>query len=121
MERAARRLDPELFGKISVGMHAHVEDAAFLAVGRGTDDRRASAVAEEHGHVAAASREIEAVRVNLAADDQDALVLAGANERIGHVQAVEKARTLVADVHRRNAGNAELRLEEAARARKLMI
>ena len=44
-------------------------------VGGSAYHHRTSAVAEQHGHVAAARAEVESRRMHLAADDEDVLVL----------------------------------------------
>src|SRR5690606_5482612 len=84
----------------------------------------AGPVAEEHHHVAAARRVIERVAVDLAADDEDLLVLAGLDERVGHLEAVHEAAALLPDVVAGAAALAvdtELRLQEDGGAREVDV
>ena len=58
------------------------------------------------------------------ADQQDALVDAGLHERVGHLQAVDEGRALLADVEARAAvlvRDAELLLQEDRRAREVDV
>src|SRR5204863_6257987 len=85
----------------------------------GAEHEGTGAIAEQDGDVAAARGEVERVAVELGADQEDAAVGAGADERVGHLQAVDEGRALLADIEARAAGalgDAELGLEDDASA-----
>ena len=88
------------------------------------DHHGAGGVAEEHHDVAAARRVLERVAVNLGADEEHLLVLAGADEGVGHLQAVHEPAALLPDVVAGAAAlavDAQLRLQEHARAREVDV
>src|SRR5262249_28633673 len=95
--------------------------AGRSALFAGTEQHGARAVAEENGHLATALGEFEPGRVNLGPDDEHVSVDAGANPRVRDRQRVEKTRALVSHVESGHARDAELVLEEHARAGKEVI
>jgi hypothetical protein len=108
-------LAPQHLGVLAIGVEVRGQHAATGILG-GPQDGGAGAIAEQHAQVPALRAEVHATGVNLRADQQDALVLAHADPRVGNGQAVEEAGALVAHVQRRHAGYAELALEVDAAA-----
>src|SRR6185295_9491377 len=105
----AGALRPQVLGEAAVGVEVGGEDAA-VGVVRRLQAGGARAVAEDDGHVAAAGGDVQAGGVHLGAHQQHLLVLAGADPRVRHRQAVDEAAALVADVERGDARHAQLRL-----------
>jgi len=117
--KKTKNLEVQVHGAAAVGPELRVEDAFTRVVGldRPNDDR-AGGVAEQDHDVAPPRRVVERVRVQLGSDDEDATVLATANEVVGHLERVEKPRALLPDVEARAAivaVDAEPRLEKDGR------
>ena len=98
-----------------------VSNGMAPGVGGRPEDRARGAVAEEDRDVTSSVREVEARRVNLAADERHAAVHPGAYPRVRHLQSVQETAALVADVERRHARQAELVAEEAAAAGEIEV
>ena len=81
----------------SVGEEVGGEDAPAGVVGR-AQDHRACAVPEQHGGIASPGRPVEAARVHLGTDQENAAVLADADPGIRDREPVQEAAALVADV-----------------------
>ena len=85
------------------------------------EDGGAGAVAEQHGGIAAAGRFVETARVDFGADEQDVLVLAGADPGVRDRESIDETAALIPDVHRRNVREAQLALQKDAIARLEMV
>ena len=101
-------------------MDFDVEDSPIVVV-TGPQERAGRAVAEKNRHVATFVAEVERGRVDLGAHQQDALVHAASNPRVGDLHAVEEATALVAHVECGHPPEAELVTQEAAAAGEVEV
>jgi hypothetical protein len=102
------------------GEHA-VRTAAHPALFAGAEQHRTRTIAEKHGHFAPALGKLETGRVDLGADDEHVSVDSGPDPRVGNRQSIEKPRALVSHVEARHRSDAELVLQQYARAGEKVV
>ncbi len=104
---------PEQLLLAAIGMQMGAEDAG-LAVG--LEHHRAGAIAEQHA--GGAIGPVGHAAHGFGADHQRRPGIAGADELVGHRQAIDEARTGRVDVHRHAAFGAQPGLDQAGRGRE---